>query len=217
MQAKDNLDGSADAEFGSPGAGAVRSGGTCSETGMATEREFPRENGPARSAIGLLNGPQGSSPPESSSKQSELRESRMLECKRNRPQRGSAMKSSDHGPAIVSDQLWSSIECRSDEQVAQPRGNSEAQLPADGCDERGKSPVGDIDTQSTPAEKAKIDECSEVFATASSVAADLGTGTESVKKKRGGSRTANRRALAMHALRSGTNLKNHLQMKGPAN
>ena len=105
MQAIDSLDGSGDAEFGSPGVGSGRSRGTCSEIGMATEKEFPRNNGPARSAIGLLNGPQVSSSPESSSKQSELRESGMLECKRHRPQRDSAMKSNDHGPAIVSDQL----------------------------------------------------------------------------------------------------------------
>lgn len=202
MQAIDNLDGSADAEFGSPGAGAGRSRGTCSEIGMATEKEFPRNNGPARSAIGLLNGPQGSSSPESSSKQSELRESGMLECKRHRPQRDSAMKSSDHGPAIVSDQLWSSIECRSDEQVAQPRGSSEVQILADGCGEPGISPVGDTDTQNSFVEGAKTGECSEVPATAPSASADPDASRVSVGKKRGGPRTANAWASAMNAPRS---------------
>lgn len=215
MHAEDNLDGSADAEFGSSGAGAGRSRGKCSETGMATEMEFPRDSGPALSAIGLLNCPQGSNPPESSSKQSELRESGMLECGRHGPQRGSAIKSGDYGPATASDQLWSSIGCRSDEQVAQPCVNSEVQLPADGCGEPSKSPVGDVDTQNSLVEGTKIDECGEVLATASTASAGPDASRESVRKKRG---RPNGECMGVSNERSSLGcFKNRLQMKGMAN
>ena len=155
MQAIDNLDGSADAEFCLSGADVERSRGKCSAISVATDKEVPRNNGPTRFAIGLLNVLQGSSPLESSSKHSGLCTSKMFERKRNQPQRGSAIKSGDCGPARVSDQFWSPIECRPDERVVQPRVNSEVQLLADGCDEPSNSPVGNIDTQNSLAERAK--------------------------------------------------------------